>query len=317
MIYREYLLGLLTEKKQNEIEERYFTDNEYFEKMLAAEYELVEAYIGGELSRRERKRFDEYLLPNPKWQQKVANIRALKHIVNEESIKFSPEKISLVQSFADWGRKFISSLLEPKMVVRFSYAMILFLVILGGVWTSREFRNLQTQIVNLEAEQSALSQKDKELGQQLGKQTDVANEFAEKFEQEKQQRLKLEQLLDKIKPQPTQMPAFSLQPGLLRDTGEQKRLVVPQAAQSIQFELIIDPVSEYQDYAVTIKTVEGNEIWSQTGVQAQKLAWGQKVILNIHAIALPQNDYILTLEGIVPGDDFEIVHNYFFSVLKD
>jgi hypothetical protein len=316
MKLRQYLLSLVSDEEQNKIEERFFADDEYFENMLAAEDELAEAYASGELSRRERKRFDEYLLPNPKWQQKVANIRALKHIVNEENIKVSPEKISLLEKFVDWGKDFVSSLFEQKMVIGLSYAAILVLIIFSSVWVGRQFQNFQGKIVSLEAGQSELAQEGNELRQQLEQQTGVASEFAEKFEQEKQQRLKLEQILDKIKPQPTQMLAFSLEPGLLRDSGEPKRLIIPGAMQSVQLELILDSASNYKNYAVTIKTVEGNEIWSKSGLQAQQLEWGQKVIVNVPTIALPLNDYILRLKSINAEGAFEVIHSYFFGVLR-
>ena len=93
-------------------------------------------------------------------------------------------------------------------------------------------------------------------------------------------------------------------------------MIIPGAAESVQLELILDSVSEYKNYAVTIKTVEGNEIWSKTGLQAQQLEWGQKVILNVPALALPLNDYILTLKGITADKAFEVIHSYFFSVLR-
>ena len=316
MKLRQYLLGMVSEEQQNEIEERYFTDDEYFEKMLTAEDELVEAYVGDELSRKERKRFDEYLLPNPKWQQKVANIRALKHVVNEEKVKASPEKISIFEKLVDWGKNFLDSLFEQKMVIGLSYAAILVLIIFSSVWISRQFKNFQDKIVNLESEQSELAQEDRELRQQLEQQTGVANEFADKFEQEKQQRMKLEQLLDKMKSQPQQMLAFSLEPGLLRDTSEPKRLIIPGSARTVQLELILESVSDYNNYAVTINTVEGNEIWSKTGLQATQLDWGKKVVVNVPTIALPLNDYLLTLKGITSDGDFEVIQNYFFSVLR-
>ena len=52
---RKYLLGLLSEKQQYKIENNYFTDDSQFEKMLAAEDDLIEAYINNELSTREKK----------------------------------------------------------------------------------------------------------------------------------------------------------------------------------------------------------------------------------------------------------------------
>jgi len=124
-------------------------------------------------------------------------------------------------------------------------------------------------------------------------------------------------LLDKMKSQSTPMLAFSLEPGLLRDSGEQKRLIIPTNAQSVQLELIVASTSDYQNFAVIIKTVEGIEVWSKTGLQAQQqLQWGKTVVVNVPTIALPLNDYLLTLKGITSNGDFEVIQSYFFSVLR-
>lgn len=314
MKLRQYLLGMVSEVQQNEIEEHYFANDDYFENMLTAEDELVEAYVSGELSRRERKRFKEYLLPNPKWQQKVANIRALKHVVNEERIIVSSEKISLIERLIDWGKDFVDSLFEQKMVIGLSYAAILVLIILSSVWIGNQFQNFQGKIVSLESEQNELVQQGKELRQQVEQQTDVANEFAEKFEQEKQQRLKLEQLLDKMKPEPTPMVAFSLEPGILRDTESQRRLVIPHDVQRVKFDLFVETDEIYNNYLAVLKTVEGYEVYSQTGLIAQKKEWGQMLNLNLPVMALKTDDYILTLSGITAAGEFEILHRYFFSL---
>jgi len=316
MNLRHYLLGMVSDEQQNEIEERYFGDDEYFEEMLAAEDELVEAYVDGELSRRERKRFEEYLLPNPRWQQKVATIRALGHILNEENAGVSEEKVGLLKRCVDWWQEFTASFFEQSLVRGFAYAAILVMILFGSIRIGRQFQNFREKIVNLEATQNQLARQGEQLRQQLEQQTKIADEFSQKFDQEKQQRLKLEQLLDKIKSQPAQMLAFSLEPGLLRDTSEPKRLVIPKAAQLVQLELILDSAVDYKNYAVTIKTVEGNEIWSKTGLMAQQAQWGQKVIVKIPSIALPLNDYILTLQGITPDGEFEVVQRYFFRTIR-
>jgi len=316
MRLRQYLLGLVSEEEQNEIEECYFADDEYFETMLAAEDELAEAYACGELSRRERKRFDECLLPNPRWRQKIETIRALQHVVNEKKTRLVPEKIGLLQRLADWWREFTASLFEQKVVIGLAYATLLVLLVINGAWREYKFQNFQHKIVNLETEQGELAQQGEQLRQQLAQQTDVANEFADKFEQEKQQRLKLEQLLDKMKPQPTPMLAFALEPGLLRDATSQRRLVIPANVQMVKLDLFIETENFYNNYHATLKTVEGDEMWSQIGLMAQKTVWGQSLNLNLPTISFNNDDYILTLSGITPEGKTEILHRYFFSVVR-
>jgi hypothetical protein len=119
-----------------------------------------------------------------------------------------------------------------------------------------------------------------------------------------------------MKSQPAPMLAFSLEPGILRDSGEPKRLIIPGTEKSIQLELIVASTADYKNYAVTIKTVEGNEMWSKAGLQPQQLEWGKTFVLNVPTIALPLNDYILTLKGISANGAFEVIHSYFFGVLR-
>lgn len=316
MKLRQYLLGMIDEKQQNEIEERYFADDEFFENMLAAEDELVEAYVSDKLTRRERKRFDECLLPNPRWRQKIETIRALQHVVNEKKTRVAPEKIGLLQRIGDWWHEFRANLLEQKAVVGLAYATVLVLLVLISVWIGRQLQNFQHKIANLESEQSELAQQGEQLRQQLVQQTESTNQYAERLEQEKQQRLKLEQLLDKMKPQPAPMLAFALEPGLLRDAESQRRLVIPSNVQSVRFDLIVEAGNGFQNYLVSIKTVEGDEVYSQSGMIAQKAAGGQSLNLNLPTIAFPTEDYILTLSGITPEGTSEILHRYFFSVVR-
>jgi len=316
MKLRPYLLGIVSEQEQNEIEERYFADDEYFENMLAAEDELVEAYVSGELTRRERKRFDECLLPNTRWQQKVANIQALKRVVNEEKFRVSPAKLTLFQRFADFCQHFWASIFKQKIAIGLAYATVLVCLVLGSVWVGRQFQNFQQKIVTLETSQHELAQEADKLRQQLQQQTRLANEFSAKFEQEKQQRLNLEKLIVQKQSQPTPMLAFVLEPGILRDAESQRRLVIPANLPSVRFDLLIEAEPAYQSYQVVVKTVEGNEVWSRRSLMSHPQAWGQTLTLNLPAIALNMNDYIVTLSGITATGKTEVIHRYFFSVSR-
>jgi hypothetical protein len=66
-----YLLGDVPEDEQIRIEERFFTDDEYFEQLLALEDDLIDDYVNGELTDREREQFEEYFLASPTRRQRV------------------------------------------------------------------------------------------------------------------------------------------------------------------------------------------------------------------------------------------------------
>ena len=61
--YSQILLGeALPESEQAEIEERYFTDDVYFDRLLALEDDLIDSHIRGTLSESETIRFERHFL---------------------------------------------------------------------------------------------------------------------------------------------------------------------------------------------------------------------------------------------------------------
>src|SRR5215470_18820848 len=57
-----YLLGDLPETEQTAVEQEYFVDPEKFEEVWATENDLVDGYVRGRLSRRERELFERNYL---------------------------------------------------------------------------------------------------------------------------------------------------------------------------------------------------------------------------------------------------------------
>src|SRR5688572_28098839 len=71
----EYLLGQLSEDEQAQIEQRYLADPDFHEEILAAERELIDRYVYGELANREL--FETHFLSSPGRRQRVEFARAL------------------------------------------------------------------------------------------------------------------------------------------------------------------------------------------------------------------------------------------------
>jgi hypothetical protein len=66
-----YLLGeALPDDEQAEIEERYFTDELYFDRVLAIEDDLIDSHIRGSLSDIERDRFEKHFLASDRRREK-------------------------------------------------------------------------------------------------------------------------------------------------------------------------------------------------------------------------------------------------------
>ena len=74
---RRYLLGELSEQERDQLDQRYFSDDEQFEILSALEDELVHDYVSGDLSDQESKRFEAHNLKSPRIKHKAQLAEAL------------------------------------------------------------------------------------------------------------------------------------------------------------------------------------------------------------------------------------------------
>jgi hypothetical protein len=74
---RHYLLGLLPPAQQQSLEERLLTDASFYEELQIAEDELIDGYLAGELSGREREAFESHFMGAPGRDRQVRFARAL------------------------------------------------------------------------------------------------------------------------------------------------------------------------------------------------------------------------------------------------
>src|SRR5712691_7124914 len=77
LLIRRYLLGDLAEGEAAAFEEEYFVSDDRFSEMLAAEDDLIEAFLHRELTANDRRLFEARFLATPRGRQKVALASAL------------------------------------------------------------------------------------------------------------------------------------------------------------------------------------------------------------------------------------------------
>jgi anti-sigma-K factor RskA len=79
----KYLLGRLSEEEQERIEDRFFTDDGFFEQVEITKDVLIEEYANNLLSFSERQEFEEYFLASRQGQQEFRIQRAINRYVSE------------------------------------------------------------------------------------------------------------------------------------------------------------------------------------------------------------------------------------------
>src|SRR5882724_2245299 len=73
----EYLLGELSDQERDRVEDKYFADSAFHERLLVLEEELTDSYVRGALSPEQRRHFEEWFLRTPERKQGLEFARAL------------------------------------------------------------------------------------------------------------------------------------------------------------------------------------------------------------------------------------------------
>jgi anti-sigma factor RsiW len=79
----DYLLGRLSPQEGARLEERCLADDAFFDRMLEAENDVVDNYLRGRLSRRDKESFESHYLASPERREKVEFARSFLHTVTQ------------------------------------------------------------------------------------------------------------------------------------------------------------------------------------------------------------------------------------------
>ncbi len=308
---KPYLLGELKPEDQQRLEQRLMIDTAVFEELQRAEDELIDDYLRGALSGRERERFETFFLLAPERLQKLSFAKTLKRYVADHPTKES--------RWVAWWETWLAFWRSQNPVLRWSLATAILMIIAGGSWTSIRVSRLQKALEQAGA---------RDVRKQLMEMQTRNSELAAALQREQSQRGSLEQQVANLKtgekpghpsPLPSQLqPAllsFALTPGLLRDMGSSQKINISLGTSLVQLEL--NMVAEvYPRYRAVLQTVDGDEIWTLIWPKTESTGQGHPLRLILPAKLLTRGDYILKLSGMTTSGDFEDIGNYSFRVIQ-
>lgn len=96
---RSYLLNQLSSSKQQAVELQLLSDETFADELEIVEDELIDEYLKGELSRKERASFEKYFLVHEVRRRKLQTSEALHRHLNKISPKPTPSKFEVFKSF--------------------------------------------------------------------------------------------------------------------------------------------------------------------------------------------------------------------------
>ena len=312
-----FLLGELPEAERDQIEERYFSDAEYFEQICAVENDLIDRYARGLLSTKEQEMFERGYLTTPARRKRVAFARSLARAAAQVQTADAREEERRTRP-SSWWQSFIASLCGPGLVTQLSMAMALILLV-GGVWAVLEISKLRRDLTTVSQERMAKTEREQELARQVRElETKIAeageerDDLAQQLEQLRQQQRELESRQDPSQGSPS-VVAFVLDAGAERAGGDTPTLTIKRDIDFVRMQVNFDG-GNYSSYKAQISTVKGTEIFSQGGIKARQSRNGAAISVKVPAQKLKGADYIMTLSGVSPQGVLEEVDKILFRV---
>jgi hypothetical protein len=317
-----YLLGELPEEEQLRLEERFFTDDEFYQQLLALEDELMYDYAAGGLSPDQRVKFERRFLDSPQARQKAELASAVLDKAAEVSAQRAPapmaeERRSLWQSLLAFF-----SLQNPMM--QFSLAAASALLFVGASWLFYQTTRLRSRVEQIEAARINLEQQQ---AQQSAESNARQQQLSGELERERNRRAQLEQELARQQAareregqssSSSTFLSFILAPGLVRDADGPKRLLVPVGVNSLRLQLDLKRPGDYRGYRAALRreTPDGPELWSQDLSRSRSSASGRAVVVNLPANLLPPGVYVITLSGRTSGGEMEEIDDYYLNIAR-
>jgi hypothetical protein len=138
---RLYLLGDLTGEAQERVERRLLTEPDFLEELLLGEEELVDDYVGDELSADERLKFERHFLSTPERRRQLSFALALGRYVSNSAAEVGGESARVQDSPAPrrvgWFRAFRGGRpWAPAALALAAVGLIAVALSLSGLFTS-------------------------------------------------------------------------------------------------------------------------------------------------------------------------------------
>jgi hypothetical protein len=305
-----YVLGGLSDRERERLEEEYFEDDEAFEQIMIAEEDLIDAYVRGELSAEERAQFEAHVLTSPQMRERVQFARALAGAVSDA------RPAGVASEAADVPRPgFIAALFGRGAALRLTFAAAAVVVVVFLAWflfvrvrTREESQPVRAELTpTVEPTRESQPPATPEQAQvptppEVEPTRPTTNGGPQPSPGRSNNQI----------PRPS-VASFVLTPGLVRGGGG-ATLQVPRNASSIALRLNVE-ANTHTSYRAVVETADRREVWRADSI-APPIAGGTLALPALPARDLPPGDYILLLSGKRPDGTFEGVADYSFRVVR-
>lgn len=301
-----YFLGKLTPEEESDYEALYFTDAAVLEQLQIVQDELIEDYLGDDLSATDRELFDTKFLASPTHRKKLAVTKALRQAASTaategETAAATPAHLSSVSRieppFKDLRR-------NPRRWL--AAAAVLLIVVLG-------FLLLRGFFIPVPPEKIANANANLHPGNANQPRPDFAQQNAN-IDNRNEAPLP-QNNPDKRAPDGAPHIAVFLLSAATKSSLDEKPLVIESRVKTIRLQIAL-ATDDYHSYQATIKTLNGEVIFFQNGMKPTRWKSGGVITLDIAAKNFTSQSYSVLLEGMSTQRKAVETDKYFFRVEK-
>ena len=272
----DFFLGKLSTEDAEQFERQCISDSTFAESVFLVEDELIDRYVRNELSREERKSFEQFYLTTQARRSRVEMARSLNRTIN------SPATVS------DHG--FWQRLALNRTLPRYALATLAVLLVITAVWLLIKNSNKE-QIAQINPTQNIASPESTRSNTPAPTQSPTETPAG---------------------PEPNVATVFTLFPGRQRESGAGETVIkLSPQTKSIELRFVID--DQFQSpYEIRIETAEGENILVRRAVTPVRVNQRQILVLRVPASAFAARDYV----SRVIDRNGETAPGYTFRVTK-
>ncbi len=273
-----YLLGDVTSPEQERVEEAYVSEGEAFHELLAAEEDLIDAYVAGSLSAADRLRFEQHFLASPARRERVAFARDLarlepRHVVAPAAPSHRPAWLP------------VAAVLAP--------------MLLAGAWLLGRMSTLDERVRQAGAEREAALER---------------GQASERRASELEQRVAglVEDLARARAGEAAAVAAWVLAPGLERGSAAPAFPLSP-TTEWVRLRLVLED-DPHPLYEVSVETADGQMVARSSRLRSRAGVGGRAVEVMVPAASLKTGTYVVSVKGTSERGASEGVANYHLRV---
>lgn len=301
ILLRRYFLGDLPQGVRVRLEDRYLVDVELFEELLAAENDLIDAYVRGELTEAETQQFEMEYLKSPERRDRLDFARALSQVSALGDETLTSQRGSL------W-KKIWAALSIRHGIPQWVLAAAVVVIVASGSWLLVLNKRLRDGLEHAQAGQAELRREENALRQQIAESKGTPKDQVHENQQGSD--------VAKLEPPMGLEMTLRLTPGIARSTGiPPKTLDLSPPISQVRLQLMLDR-GDYQTYEAVLLTADGKELSRERELKIQPMGGSTVVALRIPAQSIDAGDYIVRLTGRTADGGDEDVAAYSFRVLR-